>query len=278
LSLVPYHDVFKSKVNNSEVSKSEDVKELVLLHGWGMHSGLWDEILPELLQRFNVTVIDLPGMGRSPMSSGTYDLASLCEQVLLAAPEKAVWVGWSLGGMIALKIAADHPARVTALINVASTPKFSNSLAVGGDDDWPKGMPHKSLDGFVDLFEEDWEGTVIRFLALQCKDSSSYRQDVRKLRDVIFFYGQPAKKALREGLVILRDQDLRSELASLTQPILYLFGENDNLISPNMSNSIQALNANVNVAMVSGASHIPFLSHPDSFLNAIGDFVTEQLK
>jgi len=79
-------------------------------------------------------------------------------------------------------------------------------------------------------------------------------------------------------LVILRDSDLRSELSSLTQPILYLFGENDNLISPNMSHSIQALNANVSVAMVSGASHIPFLSHPDSFLNAISDFVTEQLK
>ncbi len=48
--------------------------DLVLLHGWGLHSVVWDPVVPALLQHFQVTVIDLPGMGRSPLPKGHYDL------------------------------------------------------------------------------------------------------------------------------------------------------------------------------------------------------------
>ena len=77
-------------------------KELILVHGWGMHSGVWDAIMPGLLQQFQVTVVDLPGLGRSPIPGGEYDLDYLTHHVLQIAPRNAVWVGWSLGGMASL--------------------------------------------------------------------------------------------------------------------------------------------------------------------------------
>ncbi|MBL4865072.1 MAG: pimeloyl-ACP methyl ester esterase BioH [Pseudomonadales bacterium] len=266
MSLVPYHDVFLCTNR-----KLKEVKNLVLLHGWGLHSGLWDSVMPELLEQFNVTVIDLPGMGRSPLPSGNYDLRSICEQVLQVAPNNAVWLGWSLGGLVALKIAADHPDRVTGLVNIGSTPKFCKG------DDWPEGMAGHLLDRFSGLVAEDWRGALIRFLALQCKDSDSYGEDVSKLKELMLFHGQPAQQALRQGLIILRDADLRSELQSLTVPSLYLFGENDNVVSRNMVISVEALNEKCCVVVVRGAGHIPSLSHPESFLRALGDFISERL-
>lgn len=47
------------------------------------------------------------------------------EAVLQQAPDKAIWLGWSLGGLVASQIALTHPERVQALVTVASSPCFS---------------------------------------------------------------------------------------------------------------------------------------------------------
>ena len=100
MALQLYHDIFPA---NRDTDSAVD---LVLLHGWGMSSLVWDEILPELLENFRVTVIDLPGFGRSPIPGGEYDLDYLSKHVLNVAPKEAVWMGWSLGAMVAMNIAA----------------------------------------------------------------------------------------------------------------------------------------------------------------------------
>ncbi|MBV1881972.1 MAG: pimeloyl-ACP methyl ester esterase BioH [Pseudomonadales bacterium] len=264
MSSVPYYDQFDC--TNPSL---KDAKNLVLLHGWGLHSGLWDGVMPELLQQFNVTVIDLPGMGRSPLPQGEYDLESLSCQVLRVAPDNAIWLGWSLGGLVALKIATDYPGRVAGLVNVASLPAYCKA------DGWPDAMSPQLLDGFVEMMAEDWEGALIRFLAFQCKDSETYGDDVSQLQEALFFHGQPAQKALRQGLKVLRDTDLRLALQSLSIPSLYLLGQNDNIISSEMAASVAALNDNCSVGIVTGASHAPFLSHPKKCLAALDDFVSE---
>ena len=48
-----------------QVERRGDGPDLVLLHGWGMHGGVWDELVPRLAARFRVHVPDLPGHGRS---------------------------------------------------------------------------------------------------------------------------------------------------------------------------------------------------------------------
>ena len=82
MALQLYHDIFPA---NRDTDSAVD---LVLLHGWGMSSLVWDEILPELLENFRVTVIDLPGFGRSPIPGGEYDLDYLSKHVLNVAPRK----------------------------------------------------------------------------------------------------------------------------------------------------------------------------------------------
>ena len=43
---------------------------LVLIHGWGMHGGIWDNVVPLLAQHFRVHCVDLPGHGYSKEGKG----------------------------------------------------------------------------------------------------------------------------------------------------------------------------------------------------------------
>lgn len=242
---------------------------LVLLHGWGMHSQVWDCIMPALLSHRAVMVIDLPGMGRSPLPGGDYTLDFLVEQVAKVAPPQAVWLGWSMGGMVAARLAQRFPARVEALITVATNPRFV------ADASWPHAVPPAVLTQFRALFAEDWQGTLIRFLALQCKDSATMKDDIRSLKDMVFHHGLPATKALRCGLEILQDADLREAFQQLTVPVLHVLGANDNLIPVQVQHDLQSLQPHARIAVIDQVAHLPFLSAPDTFVTTVLDFIRD---
>lgn len=266
MALTLYHDVFRC----TGKKEGEAIPELVVIHGWGLHSVVWDNVMPTLLSHFQVTVVDLPGLGRSPIPGGDYDLDYLTQQVLQVAPSQAVWMGWSLGGMIAMNAAATFPDRVTGLISVASSPQFV------ADERWPLALNADVLSHFQALLEEDWEGTLIRFLALQCKDSSTIKEDVRFLKEIVFFHGHPSTKALRCGLDVLANVRLLDSLGSIDVPTLHILGEKDNLIPVGVSRGLKEYQPEAHVAVIKGASHVPFISDPETFLVAVTDFVLEQ--
>jgi pimeloyl-[acyl-carrier protein] methyl ester esterase len=253
-SLVLFHNTYRCTG-----PLGDNAADLVLLHGWGLHSIVWDDIMPGLLQHFRVTVIDLPGMGQSPMPAGDYTLDYLAQHVGAILPAQCHLMGWSLGGLVALRLARKRPQQVLSLTMVASTPKF---VAAG---DWP-GVEARLFDRFMEVFEEDAEGTLIRFLALNCKDASTVRDDVRKLKDILYFCGLPAPRALRGGLAVLRDSDLREELAGLSLPRLMLFGEHDNIVPVATADMLATQHE---VRVLADVSHVPFVSQPEQFLTAL---------
>jgi pimeloyl-[acyl-carrier protein] methyl ester esterase len=265
MALTLYHDIYQC----TGVASGDDALEMVLVHGWGLHSVVWDNIMPALLKKFKVTVVDLPGFGRSPVPGGEYDLNYLTEHVLAVAPKNAIWLGWSLGGMIALNVSIRFPERVRGLVNVATTPRFIAS------ERWPMALDAKVLSHFRALLLEDWEGTLIRFLALQCKDSTTIKEDVRFLKEIVFFHGQPSTKALRCGLDVLKNVDLIDNLSGIQVPTLYVLGEKDNLVPVGISRELKKLQPNAKIAVIKGASHVPFISDQGTFLAAVDDFLME---
>ncbi|NIV36280.1 MAG: alpha/beta fold hydrolase, partial [Anaerolineae bacterium] len=80
--------------------------DLVMLHGWGLHGGLFGPVIEPLAERFRLHLVDLPGHGRSPMLEGKYTLERIAEAITGEVPAGAHWLGWSLGGRIALAAAA----------------------------------------------------------------------------------------------------------------------------------------------------------------------------
>lgn len=149
-------------------TKGQGNVHLVLLHGWGLNAEVWRCIDEELSSHFTLHLVDLPGFGRS-RGFGAMSIADMAEAVLRQAPDKAIWLGWSLGGLVASQIALTHPERVQALVTVASSPCFS------ARDEWP-GIKPDVLAGFQQQLSDDFQRTVERFLALQTMGTETARQ------------------------------------------------------------------------------------------------------
>ncbi len=92
---------------------------VVLIHGFGLNRAMWQWQLPALTPHFSVLTYDLLGHGESAPPAGTPDLAMFARQLLRlmdrCGVERAAIVGFSLGGMIARRVALDHADRLSAL-------------------------------------------------------------------------------------------------------------------------------------------------------------------
>ncbi len=243
--------------------------DLVLLHGWGMHGGVFAELEPRLAAHFRVHRVDLPGHGRSPLS-GPFELPALAGQVVAALGGRiagpALWAGWSLGGMLALQVAAARPDVVDRLVLVASAPRFSRA------DDWPAGMEPDTLADFGNRLAEDHAGILQRFLALQTFGEPDARSTLRTLRAALDAAPAPDPAALAAGLRILQAADLRDAWQAVTVPVLLIGGERDRLVHPDALAAAVDLRPQTRWQRIPDAGHAPFVSHPEAVAGAITDF------
>lgn len=243
--------------------------ELVLLHGWGLHGGVWDEFVPLLAEDFRVTRIDLPGHGNSAWS-GEADLDAFAAAVLAAAPSRAAWAGWSLGGMVALRAALLAPARVTALVGIATSPCFVRR------PDWQSAMLPQLLDAFAIELEQDYARTLNRFLALQVRGSAQATEVLKRLRATLLLRGQPRPEGLRAGLDVLRSADLRAAARQLHCPGLLVMGERDTLVPPAAGQATAHLLPDARLVTIDAAGHAPFIAAPETLARHLREFLLRE--
>jgi pimeloyl-[acyl-carrier protein] methyl ester esterase len=241
---------------------------LVLLHGWGLHSSVWASLEASLAEDFRVTTIDLPGHGRSPAPANAFGLAEVAAWVAALAPAGAAWLGWSLGGQIALA-AALAGADIRRLVLVATTPRFVSAA------DWPCGMSPAVLAAFAASLAADHRKTVRDFLALQLRGDPQAASLLGALRELLAERPEPDALALGAALDILAATDLRDRLAAVRQPALVVSGERDRLTPAEAGRRLAAGLPGGRFIGLQGAAHAPFLSHPDEFRAALIGFLRE---
>ncbi|OGS93755.1 MAG: pimeloyl-[acyl-carrier protein] methyl ester esterase [Gallionellales bacterium GWA2_59_43] len=280
---------------NLHVEEFGSGEPLLLIHGWGMHGGMWGNAAVRLARDFRVIAVDLPGHGFSPekrtkdvgwvehsdthhMTSGGYryasptlqgSLDSIVDELSAQFDEPLNLCGWSLGGQIALRWAQLHPQQVRRLALVASTPCFVRQPG------WDCAMAMEVLAEFASALQQNYALTLRRFLALQVRGSENERELLAELRGKLFSRGEPELAALRSGLEILRDCDLRDALPQIGQPTLVIAGERDTLTPLEASCFIAERVPHARLAMLAGAAHAPFLSHPDQFVECLKSFLDE---
>lgn len=243
--------------------------ELVLLHGWGAHSGVWAGMREALAENFSVTCIDLPGHGHSPYDqSAMASLPSLAEAVLAEAPLNASWLGWSLGGLVAQQVALLEPGRLEKLILLGSTPSFIIR------EGWPYAVDPSVFETFHQDLLNDSSATLLRFITLQTRGSKQASDDARLLKKVLL-EPAPASEALQAGLNLLRQADMREQARTISVPVLLLAGVRDTLLPKRALPEMEDLFENAVFEHIEKAGHAPFLSHREETLKSINTFLMD---
>ena len=256
---------------------------LVLLHGWAMHGGVFTPLAERLADRFELHLVDLPGHGRSRDSAVPLEPDAVVEAVAARVPA-APWLGWSLGGMFALRAGATRPDAVPALVMLCSAPRFVRDTPVGAvpttaapaDDEGGRyGMSAEVFAGFAQGLREDYHGTLERFIALEAFGSDDSRGELRALRAEVFARGEPPPAALAQGLDLLRSVDQRPLLPSLAVPSLWIGGRRDRVVDPRAMRAAAARAPGAGFVQVEHGGHAPFLTHADEVADAVAGFLAD---
>ena len=240
-------------------------QDIVLIHGWGMNGAVWQQTIDALSVQFRVHSVDLPGYGLSHQASAD-DLDDICRQVLAQAPKTAVYLGWSLGGLVATNIALKHPDRVDKLITLASSPKFA------AEKGW-RGIMPKVLTDFTEQLTNNFKLTIEGFMTLQALGSPSARKDVKAIKKQVFSRPMPNPEALALGLDILAQVDLRPALSDIQAPMLRLYGRLDGLVPKKVSDLVGGYAPNSDSYIFQSSSHAPFMTEHEAFCEKVTEFV-----
>lgn len=247
--------------------------DLALIHGWGIGAGVWSPVIEALSARCRVHVVDLPGYGLSKQcGAGRHDsLSYLADAVIEQLPAGVTLAGWSLGGLIAMAALARHARHVGKLALIAATPSFMQR------PDWPHGVPPH----LVDVFETALNltpGLLLRRFNAQINQGDEHAKDLTRLTEQLTHDDTPDVAALKGGLGLLRNIDLRPVLPKINHPTLLIHGENDPLMKLAGAEATRAMFPNARLEVFKGASHIPFLSQPQHFAETLANFASADPK
>lgn len=249
------HSTSATALHTIVINPTDNYPALVLLHGWGFDHHIWTPLLSKLTPYYQVWLVDLPGMGDSAVMTWPEFKTQLLQKV----KRSFAVVGWSLGGLYAMRLALEVRSSVTHLICVSSSPFFMQ------DTSWP-GLDPTVLDDFAQQLQQDFRTTQQQFLKWQfCRQLNA---DVLPRRT-------PAQSALQQGLIQLKQWDFRQELNALltssmgTVPTAFYFGRLDAIVPIKVCAAMQLQYPQCHYHVFQKAGHLPFLSHPEEFLSCL---------
>lgn len=166
-----------------------------------------------------------------------------------------------------MEIAARNPERVRRLVLVATTPCFVRRRG------WNAGTPRAMFDEFNWRFAQDPTATLKTFLGRVARGDEHERAVLRKLRTALSEGGEPDAVALRAGLDLLRDTDLRQRVPAIRVPTLVIHGTRDRVVPPTAGRWIARHVAGAKFAALPDAAHAPFLSDAATFIAVMTRFL-----
>lgn len=219
---------------------------ILFIHSWIGSWRYWIPVMQALSTRYRSYAIDLWGFGDSGKKPANYAIDSQVELINRfmnhLGVAKLALIGHGLGGMVALRFAAQHPEMIARLMTINTPlngatikPRFATS-SVAALLDWLVGK----VPGSEELFAE-----------------------TNKLDPVV----------IQTSLDFLNQVDLTRELNQTTAPTLLVHGERDEAIEPATDQGVNGYKSNVHKIIFEGGRHFPMLDNPAKFNRLLADFL-----
>ncbi|EHJ93683.1 alpha/beta fold hydrolase [Vreelandella boliviensis] len=232
---------------------------LILLSGWGIDRRIWQPLQAHwpahLAAHLTAQAVDWPGYGDAPALGANATLTELAEKMSESLTSDAVWVGWSLGGLLA-----------AALLEELPPPRGLMLLGAGNTFCATDGVTSAELSAFRRAFQREPTATWQHFLRWQAQGEPSPRKAFRQLHDLLGDTLPADSATLATGLDWLASIDNRQRLAAAPCPVARLTGEHDPLIGPAQRRASELL---------TGVGHCPMLSQPQALAAKIAHHATQ---
>lgn len=229
---------------------------LILLSGWGIDQRIWQPLEAHWPTFLAAQAVEWPGYGDTSSLKANATLEELADAMAEPLASEAVWVGWSLGGLLATALLAYlPPPRGLILLGAGDTFCAKDEASTQG------GVTSDELSAFQRAFQRDPTATWKHFLRWQTQGEPNPRQAHRQLRDLVGDTPPADSPTLATGLHWLATIDNRLYLAASPCPVVRLTGEHDPFISPAQCRASKPL---IDVG------HCPMLSQPQALAATIG--------
>lgn len=256
--------VFNSRMLVVEAGEAQ-MEAVVLVHGLGQLGFRdWLTVIPALEEYYHVIAFDLPGFGSSQVPAGRYspeNYAHVVEAVLAQREiEKAIIVGHSMGGAVALRFGALYPDRVTKLVLVDAagilqrTAFIKHAAAIPTQPDAKSKLLKKAR-----YYLKDVKDTLIEMSAAT-PDPTGFLNQHDQVWNRLFKDTPNANAALA-----LIEEDFSADIQSLSAPVFIIWGEQDAVAPLRTGLLLAGRLAQAQLAVITGASHVPMKSHTEQF-------------
>lgn len=242
---------------------------VVFLHGLGLDGRCWTPQLTALrAQGIPCHAWEMPGHGSAPWDGQPMSFAGLAAALtdFLDAQKIAAahLVGHSMGGMLALELAATVPTRCRSLTLIGSSAMFGSA-----DGSFQRAFLAERL-GPLDAGERlaDLAPALVADLCLPTTPPDGMAGCVEAM-------ARMDEAAYRAALACLVTFDRRAALAGLPIPVLCLAGEHDRQAPPQGVERMAGKIPGARFLTIRNAAHLMSLEAPDAVTQAIGDFIAE---
>jgi pimeloyl-ACP methyl ester carboxylesterase len=238
---------------------------IVFLHGWCMSLDCWDRQVTALGPDYRTISVDLRGHGRSPKPISGYeyedhvaDILALIERLNVT---DVVLVGWSMGGGIAARVAALSSA-VSKLVMICAPVRFERS------GDFPHGKPAADCDAFAERIWLQREETIYASVV-----NTFHLTPSRYLTDWLFQLSMNTPGwVASQCFAGVRAADVRSDLQTLSKPLLLLHGVHDVFVGIDAARWTAATIVGARLIEFERSGHAPFLEEVDRFNQELRTF------
>ena len=240
----------------------DDAPVLVLGPSLGTDLGLFDAQVRELAARFRVVRFDLRGHGRSPVTPGSCTVGDLAADVLRALDDRGIerfaYAGVSLGGAIGLQLAVTAPARLTALVVMASAARFPDPPS------WTERAERVRQEGTEFLVPSRIGAWVTPAFA------ESSPAETERLLGML---RSTSREGYAQCCASLTPFDVRDRLAAVPTPTLVIAGADDPATPVDTVRLIADAIPGAEFLVVPQASHLVSAEQPEAVTGAIGAFL-----
>lgn len=241
---------------------------LILIHGFGGNKDQFLGVAPELVSRYRLILIDLPGFGESSKIKGiSYrpkDQADRLDAFTQKLGLDSFHLGGnSMGGQISLFYAAAHPEKVKSLWLLAPSGLWDGPLSVAGEL-----VQQGKKAPLLVKSEKDFNELMAFVLEKPYPMPKAFMRILARQRMDNF----ELEKAMARDMV---SQNVREDITGLETPTLLAWGTKDRMVNPETAEEMQKLMPAAEIALMEGVGHIPMLEAPKRM---VADFLAFQQK